>query len=262
MLHTRRADRPRAADLIRTVFTDVVSLHSTAELILALARVGGYPCVLIAGEDQGPPLGPGALRVARRGVRLAAGLSLPLICVIDTPAAEGSAQAELDGLASEIAGCLADLIAVPVPTIALLLGQGAGGAALALLPADRVLAAQHAWLAPLAPEGASAIIYRDVGRAPELAARQRIRAVDLAEDRIVDCVIAETSADTRRLCRDLRHALHQAIEILAGQDHDMRMAERPAATAISFCRPMGHRYLWPDYRSPGLAILLLKITYA
>jgi acyl-CoA carboxylase subunit beta len=225
VLRTRRADRPRAADLIRTAFTDVVSLHR-AGLILALARIGGHPCVLTAEEGQGPPLGPRALRLARRGVRLAAGLRLPLICVIDTTGAELSAQAELDGLAGEIAACLADLIAVPIPTVALLLGQGAGGAAVALLPADRVLAAQHAWLAPLAPEGASAIVYRDVGRAPELAARQRIRAVDLAADRIVDCVIAETSADTRRFCRDLGHALHQAIEALAGQDDDMRMAER------------------------------------
>ncbi len=225
VLRTRRTDRPGAADLIRLAFTDVVSLHR-AGLILALARIGGYPCVLIAEEGQGPPLGPGALRLARRGVRLAAGLRLPLICVIDTPGAELSAAAELDGLAGEIAGCLADLIAIPVPTIALLLGQGAGGAALALLPADRVLAAQHAWLAPLAPEGASAIIYRDAGRAPELAARQRIRAVDLAADRIVDCVIAEAPADTERFCRDLGHALHRAIEVLADQDGDTRMAQR------------------------------------
>jgi acyl-CoA carboxylase subunit beta len=226
VLHTRRADRPRAVDLIRTAFTDVASLRPAPGLILALARIGGYPCVLIAEEGQGPPLGPGALRLARRGVRLAAGLSLPLICVIDTLGAELSAQAELDGLAGEIAGCLADLIAIPVPTIALLLGQGAGGAALALLPADRVLAAQHAWLAPLAPEGASAIVYRDTDRAPELAASQRIRAADLAADRIVDCVIAESSADPERFCRDLGHALHRAIEALANQDDDTRMAER------------------------------------
>jgi len=63
----------------------------------------------------------------------------------------------------------ARLIDVAVPTVAVLLGQGAGGGALAPLPADRVLAAGYAWLAPLAPEGASAIVYRDTAHAAELA---------------------------------------------------------------------------------------------
>lgn len=225
VLRTRRAGRPGAADLIRLAATDVTSLHQ-AGLILALARIGGYPCVLIAQDRRGPPPGPGALRQARRGARLAAGLRLPLVCVIDTPGAELSARAEEDGVAGEIAHCLADLTTLPVPTVSLLLGQGAGGAALALLPADRVLAAQHAWLAPLAPEGASAIVYRDTGHAPELAARQGIRSADLAADGIIDQVIPETPADPGRFCRDLGHALHQALEDLANQGDDTRLARR------------------------------------
>ena len=130
-------------------------------LILALARIGGYPCVVIGQDRHGPALGPAGLRLARRGIRLAAELRLPLVTVIDTPGAELSPAAEQDGLAPEIAFCLADLVTHRGPTISLLLGQGTGGAALALLPADRTVAAQHAWLAPLAPEGASAIVYRD-----------------------------------------------------------------------------------------------------
>jgi len=225
VLRTRQAGRPGAADLIRLAAADVVSLPR-AGLILALARIGGYPCVLVAQDRRKPPPGPAALRLARRGARLAAGLRLPLVCVIDTPGAELSAQAEEDGLAGEIAGCLADLITLPVPTVSLLLGQGAGGAALALLPADRVLAAQHAWLAPLAPEGASAVVYRGTGHAPELAARQRIRSADLATDGIVDCVIAERPADGDRFCRDLGHALHRALEDLVNQDGETRLAGR------------------------------------
>ena len=224
VLRTRRADRPGAADLIRLAATDVTSLHQ-AGLILALARIGGYPCVLIAQDRHGPP-GPAALRQARRGARLAAGLRLPVVCVIDTPGAELSARAEEDGLAGEIAHCLADFMTLPVPTVSLLLGRGAGGAALALLPADRVLAAQHAWLAPLAPEGASAIVYRDTGHASELAARQGIRSADLAADGIVDQVIPETPADPGRFCRDLGHALHGALADLANQGDDTRLAGR------------------------------------
>ena len=240
VLRTRRADRPGAADLIRLAATDVTSLHQ-AGLILALARIGGYPCVLIAQDRHGPP-GPAALRQARRGARLAAGLRLPVVCVIDTPGAELSARAEEDGLAGEIAHCLADFTTLPVPTVSLLLGQGASGAALALLPADRVLAAQHAWLAPLAPEGASAIVYRDTGHASELAARQGIRSADLAADGIVDQVIPETPADPGRFCRDLGHALHGALADLQTRATTHAWPGACAATAASGCHPIGGRY--------------------
>jgi acetyl-CoA carboxylase carboxyl transferase subunit beta len=240
VLRTRAPGRPGAADLIRLAATDVVFLGRTG-LILALARIGGYPCVLIAQDRHGPPPGPAALRLARRGARLAAGLALPLVSVIDTPGPELSARAEEDGLAAEIAGCLADLVTVPVPTVSLLLGQGTGGAALAMLPADRILAAEHAWLAPLPPEGARAIVYRDTAHAPELAQRQGIRSADLAARGVVDCVIAEGlpgtggasdageapgAADGDRLCRDLGHALHRALEDVVHSGEGPRMAGR------------------------------------
>ena len=111
------------------------------------------------------PLGPAALREARRGMRLAAELGLPLVTVIDTPGAALSQEAEEGGLAGEIARTLADLTTLRAPTLCLLLGQGSGGGALALLPADRVIAAQHAWLSPLPPEGASAILHRTTEQA-------------------------------------------------------------------------------------------------
>ena len=94
--------------------------------------------------------------------------------MIDTPGAEISPAAEEGGLAREIAECLAAMSALRVPSLSLLLGEGSGGGALALLPADRVVAAEHAWLAPIQPEGASAILHRTTGRARELAAAQAI----------------------------------------------------------------------------------------
>src|SRR5438552_18701883 len=94
---------------------------------------------------------PAALRIARRGMRLAAELWLPLVTVIDTAGAELSREAEERGLAAEIARCLADLITLQSPTLAVLMGQGAGGAALALLPADRVIAAEHSLQSALTP---------------------------------------------------------------------------------------------------------------
>ena len=225
VLRTREADYPGARDLIRAAATDVVALHETG-LILAVARIGGYPCVLAAQDRNGPPPGPAALRVAQRAIRLADGLRLPLVTVIDTPGAELSAQAEQDGLAGEIAHCLAALLAVGVPTISVLLGQGTGGAALALLPADRVIAAEHAWLAPLAPEGASAIVYRDTSHAAELAARQGIGAADLAAHRIVDQVIPETPGDPNGLCARLGTALHHTLAALTSEDEPARAKSR------------------------------------
>ena len=74
---------------------------------------------------------------------------------------------------------------------ALLLGQGTGGGALALMPADRVISAQHSWLSPLPPEGASAIVHRTTERAPEMARAQAVRALDLRELGIVDRIVAE-----------------------------------------------------------------------
>ena len=124
-------------------------------------------------------------------MKLADELKLPLLTVIDTAGAALSKEAEEGGLAGEIARSLADLVLLDAPTVCLLLGEGAGGGALALLPADRVVCAQHAWLSPLPPEGASAIIHRTTERAPEMAAAQGVRSLDLLRDGVVDRVVAE-----------------------------------------------------------------------
>jgi acetyl-CoA carboxylase carboxyl transferase beta subunit len=197
---TRRPERPGVHALLAVAARDVTPLNGTGAgetdpaVLLALARFGNAPCVIV-GQDraaqQSQPLGPAALRTARRGMRLAAQLRLPLITVIDTGGAALSPQAEEAGLASEIAHCTAELLTLPTPTLSILLGQGAGGAALALLPTDRVVAAQHAWLSPLPPEGASAILYRSTRRAAEIAERQGVGAARLLSERIVDRVVDE-----------------------------------------------------------------------
>jgi acetyl-CoA carboxylase carboxyl transferase subunit beta len=112
-----------------------------------------------------------------------------------------------------------------------LVGQGSGGPALAMLPADRVLAALHGWLAPLPPEGASAIVYRDTEHAAELAAAQGIRSVELRSAGIVDVIVSEhpDAADepiefSKRLSRAIAHELHELTRLPA----DRRYADRLA----------------------------------
>lgn len=193
---SRRATRPGAGMLLRHGATERVLLSGTGDvrasaMLLALARFGGQPAVMLGQQRVGGLTGPAALREARRGMALAAGLRLPLLLVIDTPGPALSVDAEQDGLAGEIARCLADLVTLAVPTVSVLLGQGSGGPALAMVPADRVLAALHGWLAPLPPEGASAIVYRDTEHAGQLAAAQGIRSVDLLAAGIVDAIVPE-----------------------------------------------------------------------
>jgi acetyl-CoA carboxylase carboxyl transferase beta subunit len=227
---TRQPDYPDARALIAAAATDVVTLREDS-VILALARIGGIPVVLAAQDRHAPPPGPGALRVARRGVRLAADLGLPLVTVIDTTGGELSPQAEQDGLAAQIAHTLSDLLTTPSPTVSVLLGQGTGGAALALLPADRTVAAADGWLAPLAPEGASAIMYRDTDHAADLAEQQGIRAADLAAAGVVDEVITGTGRWTQDLAaqdlvQGLGRAVHRALAELARQNPGRRLAAR------------------------------------
>ena len=195
---SRRPDRPGVGYLLRHGTTERVLLSGTgrgeaATTLLALARFGGQPAVVLGQQRVlgGHASGPAALREARRGMALAAGLQLPLVLVIDTAGPALTVEAEQDGLAGEIARCLADLVTLDTPTVSVLLGQGSGGPALAMVPADRVLAALHGWLAPLPPEGASAIVFRDTEHAPELAAAQGIRSADLLRSGIVDAIVPE-----------------------------------------------------------------------
>jgi acetyl-CoA carboxylase beta subunit len=200
VLRTRDPRRPGIREVLRHAASDVIPLSGTGEgqvdagLLLALVRLDGMPCVLIAQDRRNQvqrSMGPAALREARRGMRLAEELRLPLVAVIDTPGADLSPSAEEAGLAGEIARCLADMLSLSVPTVSVLLGQGCGGGALALLPAARVIGAESAWLSPLPPEGASAIVHHDTDHAPEMAQRQRIGARDLLTAGIAHRIVAE-----------------------------------------------------------------------
>jgi acetyl-CoA carboxylase alpha subunit/acetyl-CoA carboxylase beta subunit len=236
---SRRPGRPGVWDLLAASATDVVALagRGTGEhgagLVLALARFAGAGCVVLGHDRRAQAesglLGPVALRTARRGMGLAEELRLPLVTLIDTQGAALSREAEEGGLAAEIARCLHDLVTLRSPTLAVLLGQGAGGGALALLPADRVLSAANGWLAPLPPEGASAIVYRDTGHAPELAERQGIAALDLRRAGIVDRIVPErpdATDEPEQFCLRLGHAIGQELAGLAGWADDERRNAR------------------------------------
>jgi acetyl-CoA carboxylase carboxyl transferase subunit beta len=236
---SRRQERPGVRELLRHAAADVVTLNGTGQgenepgLVLALTRFGDTSCVLLGQDRQGQtpetPLGPGALRQARRGMQLASELHLPLVTVIDTAGAELSREAEEGGVAGEIARSIADMVALDVPTVSVLLGQGTGGGALALLPADRILSAQHGWLSPLPPEGASAILFRDTDHAAAMAERQGIRSADLLADGIVDYVIPEypdAADEPERFCHRVGAAIADELAALRQLADTRRLEER------------------------------------
>ena len=206
ILETRGEDRIGVRDVLRHGTEVLLPLSGTEKgerdstVLVVMARLDGEPC-LVVGQDrsrQGPatPMGPGALRTARRAMRLANEMRLPLVTVIDTPGAELSQRAEEGAIAGEIARCLASLATMTVPTVSVVLGQGCGGGALALLPAQRVIVAEKAWLMPLPPEGASVIVHGDTTHAAEQARSMRIRAVDLLAHGTAHHVVPEPDDDT------------------------------------------------------------------
>lgn len=240
VLDTRRLDRPGLRELLDYAATDVTMLNGTGDgdkhpgSVLAFARFQGAPCVVLgqcrSTQTVDNPLDPAALREARRGIRLARELRLPLVTVIDTPGAALSKEAEERGLGGEIARTLGDLMSLPTPTVSVLLGQGTGGIALALMPADRVIAAHDAWLAPLPPEGASAIVHRDTEHAADLARAQGIRATDLLANKIVDRVVvapAPPHLDPAGFCTAVGTALgEELITVMMQVRADRRAARR------------------------------------
>jgi acetyl-CoA carboxylase carboxyl transferase subunit beta len=202
---TRRAERLGVRDLLRYGARGTLALNGTEEgeqdaaVLVTLTRLDGQPCVLV-GQDRNrqtrsSPLGAAALREARRGMRLAEELGLPLVTVIDTPGAELSPEAEEGAIAGEIARCIATLTTMSVPTVSVILGQGCGGGALALLPAQVVIATENAWLSPLPPEGASVIRFGDTDHAAEMAELQGIGSAALVESGIVHRVVPELADD-------------------------------------------------------------------
>ena len=233
---TRAPGRPGLRELLRHAARDLVPLAGTNAgahpgLVIALVRLGGAPCALV-GQDRAAqrahgPLGPADLRQARQRVRASAELGLPLVTVIDTPGLSLSVSAEEGGLSAEIAQCLADLLALRTPAVSVLLGEGTGGGALALLPADRVIAVADAWLAPLPPEGASAITHRgDPAHAAALADEQGVTAGRLAADGIVDVVVPAPGDDAARFARDLGAVIARELAVAGSVPPRRRLAAR------------------------------------
>lgn len=204
----RAAGRPSTRAYLERITTGFIELHGDREgsedpaVVIGIGRIEGTPVALM-GFDRfatsdlpgaaGRPL-PGGFRKVRRLLGLAERWHLLVVSFIDTPGAYPGIEAEASGLASEIARTLERMSSVATPTIAVVVGEGGSGGALALALADKVLMQDGAFFSVIGPEGAATILYRDASRAPELAESLRITAPELLKLGIIDEIVPEPSA--------------------------------------------------------------------
>jgi acetyl-CoA carboxylase carboxyl transferase alpha subunit/acetyl-CoA carboxylase carboxyl transferase beta subunit len=230
----RDAGRPRALAYIERLSSDFVPLHGDRSgfddpaLVGGVARIGETNVVVI-GQERGDldPHGarrdgrvnPAGYRKARRLMLLAQRLGLPLVTFVDTPGAHDGIADEHAGLAGSISDCLATMASLTVPSVSVIIGEGGSGGALALTVADRILMQQNAMYAITSPEGAAAILFRDRGRAAEVAEALGVSAGDLHRLGAVDSIVPEPGAGAhtdpvaaaRMLEPELRRALAEAM---------------------------------------------------
>jgi len=194
VLRARAVGRPTGLDRAARLCSSWLELRGPDPTVRAgLATVAGRRCVVVATDryaDDGRPT-PAGFRLAQRAVGLGGRLGLPVVTLVDTPGADPSPDSEADGLGREIAATFAALASCPTPVVSVCVGEGGSGGALALSYADRLLMSEHAIFSVIAPEGAAAILERDVTKAPQVAEVLKLTSADMIELGIVDGVIDE-----------------------------------------------------------------------
>ncbi|MDQ3965421.1 MAG: acetyl-CoA carboxylase carboxyltransferase subunit alpha [Actinomycetota bacterium] len=166
-----------------------------------LAKIGPHTVILL-GHDKGADVKsrvasnfgmahPEGYRKSGRLYSLAERLGVPIVALIDTPGAFAGRGAEERGQAWAISADLMALARVPVPVVAVVIGEGGSGGALAMCVADRVAMLENSYLSVIAPEACASIIFRDKERAAEAAEALKLTAGDLMAHGIVDEILPE-----------------------------------------------------------------------
>lgn len=168
-----------------------LGLGTDAALRTALAVIGGEQVMAVAFDRYakgGRPTAAG-YRLAQRGIALAGRLGIAIVTFIDTPGADSTPEAENDGIAGEIARTFAVMADAASPTVAICVGEGGSGGALALGAADRLLIQRHGVFSVIAPEGAATILERNSDKAASVAPALGLTSDDLLSLGIVDEVV-------------------------------------------------------------------------
>jgi acetyl-CoA carboxylase alpha subunit len=152
------------------------------------------------------------------------------VTLVDTPGANPSYESEKRGIAMSLAQSIGTMTEIPTPTVAIVIGEGGSGGALALAVADKVLMQENAIYSVISPEGASAILYGDASRAEEVSTILRLTAPDLKRLGIIDAMVAEPAngaqTDVDAATREIRRHLSAALAQLEGQPLDQLVEAR------------------------------------
>jgi acetyl-CoA carboxylase carboxyl transferase subunit alpha len=193
----------------------------------ATLKRGGHNVVFM-GHDKGADVKsrvrgnfgmahPEGYRKVKRLYQLAGRFGLPIVTLVDTPGAFAGRGAEERGQAWAISADLVALARAPVPVVAVIIGEGGSGGALAMCVADYVGILENSYLSVIAPEACASIIFRDPGRAAEAAEALKLTARDLKQHGIVDEVLPEPLGGAHKEPRTAIEAVGEALErVLSG----------------------------------------------
>lgn len=244
----RHPQRPHCLDYVGALIGEFTALAGDRvfgedeAVIAGIGRFRGEP-VCVLGTEKGSDTEtrlkhnfgmarPEGYRKAARLMELADRFGLPVISFIDTAGAYPGIGAEERGQAEAIARSTDACLGLRCPNVAVIIGEGGSGGAIALAAANRVLMLEHAIYSVISPEGAASILWRDSSRAQDAATNMKITAQDLSRLGVVDVVIPEPAGgahrDPERAVAQVGEAIATALSELSGMPGDALREARAA----------------------------------
>ncbi|WP_440929449.1 acetyl-CoA carboxylase carboxyltransferase subunit alpha [Candidatus Pelagibacter sp.] len=228
----RHEDRPKSKFFIDNLFQDFIPLSGDRFYGEDLSVLCGFAkfnslSVLVIGQEKGEDLDsrikrnfgmmrPEGYRKTIRLMQLADKFNIPIISFIDTPGAYPGVGAEERGQAEAIAKSIECCMKLKVPTIAIVIGEGGSGGAIALASSNKVLMLENAIYSVISPEGCATILWRDPKKMLDAAKAMKLSAKDLLELEIIDEIIPEPSGGAHRdkdlILENVRNALNKNLE--------------------------------------------------
>ena len=213
-LVARHEDRPKAKFFIDNLFEDFISLSGDRyygedkSVLTGFAKFNGES-ILVIGQEKGEDLNsriernfgmmrPEGYRKTLRLMELADRFNIPIVSFIDTPGAYPGVGAEERGQAEAIARSIECCMKLKVPTIAIIIGEGGSGGAIALASSSKVIMLQNAIYSVISPEGCATILWRDPKKMLDAAKAMKLSAKDLLELQIIDEIIEEPIGGAHR----------------------------------------------------------------
>ena len=242
----RHPERPHFKDYVAGIAEDFLELAGDrafaddSAIVGGLARIDGRRVMLIGhekGDDTATRLKhnfgmakPEGYRKASRLMQLADRFGVPVVTLVDTPGAFPGVQAEERGQAEAIARSTAQCLALGVPLVAAVVGEGGSGGAVALAAANRVLMFEHAVYSVISPEGCASILWRTADKAADAAEAMKITAQDQKALGVIDRIVPEPTGGAHRspveAIETLKLALVDEIDHLAKLDRTALIDQR------------------------------------